>query len=142
MSGRYFDADFLGNSHAIANLFIDRPERDGVGLFGLVGGTSAPNKTIGGVVLVGADVTGRDYVGALVGAHDEYRPVAIATAEYWIRAVDIRGVGVRGRVSGKDVVGGLAGLGGPDRRKLRGGAGLRRAKGRRLGRGNRRELSI
>ena len=112
LSGRYFDADFLGNSHAIANLFIDRPERDGVGLFGLVGGTSAPNKTIGGVVLVGADVTGRDYVGALVGAHDEYRPVAIATAEYWIRAVDIRGVGVRGRVSGKDVVGGLAGLGG------------------------------
>ena len=113
IAGPRFDADFLGNGHAIANLFVDRPETDGVGLFGHVGGTHPPGRTIGGLALVDVDVAGRDYVGGLVGAHDEYRAAAVpAVAYYWLRDVVVVGVRVQGRVSGRNAVGGLAGLGG------------------------------
>lgn len=113
IAGRRFDADFLGNGHSIAGLFVDRPDTDGVGLFGLVGGTDPPNKTIRDVLLSGVNVTGRDYVGGLVGAHDGYRAPRVPTTSYrWQRSVDVVGVGVLGRVSGRDAVGGLAGLGG------------------------------
>ena len=109
IAGPRFDADFLGNGHSIANLFVDRPETDGVGLFGHVGGTRPPGGTIGGLALVDVDVAGRDYVGGLVGAHDEYR---VADRGYWRRDVEVVAVSVEGRVSGRDAVGGLAGLGG------------------------------
>ena len=110
LAGRHFDADFFGNGHSVRNLFIRRPESDGVGLFGLVGGTRAPNKAIMDVEVVDVVVTGRDYVGGLVGAHDETREQT-GFAEYWNRSVDIRGVGVSGRVSGRNMVGGIAGFG-------------------------------
>ena len=110
LGGRHFDADFFGNGHSISNLFIGRPESDGVGLFGIVGGASAPNKAIMGIELIDVDVTGRDHVGGLVGAHDETREQTYF-AEYWNRSVDIRDVGVSGRVTGRNMVGGIAGVG-------------------------------
>ena len=47
---------------AWSNLFIDRDTEDEVGLFGAVG-----SSRISGVTLAGADVTGRDAVGSLLG---------------------------------------------------------------------------
>ena len=58
-----FTADFNGNRRTVSNLFIDRDTEDEVGLFGAVG-----SSRISGVTLAGADVTGRDAVGSLLGA--------------------------------------------------------------------------
>ena len=85
-----YQAVFEGNGHTIANLFIERSTENAVGLFSEVGEFG----TIRNVGLNAVDVTGKDYVGGLVGDGEE------------------GGVGrchVTGSVTGEDVVGGLAG---------------------------------
>lgn len=81
---------FDGNGRTIANLFIDRDTEDDVGLFSEVG--------VFGIIrnlgLEAVDVSGRDYVGGLVGDGEEGR---------------VGRCHVTGSVSGEDVVGGLAG---------------------------------
>ena len=86
-----FTATFEGNGQVLSFLYIDRSGEDQVGLFGSVAGA------LRGLGLTGVDVTGQDFVGALVG--------------------DISGGSVRdsyatGRVEGRDAVGGLAGRSG------------------------------
>ena len=85
-----YQALFEGNGHTIANLFIDRDTENDVGLFSEVGEFGL----IRNLGLEAVDVTGKDYVGGLVGDGEE------------------GGVGrchVTGSVAGEDVVGGLAG---------------------------------
>ena len=84
-----FTADFAGNGYTVSNLFIDRDTEDEVGLFGAV-----DSSRISSVSLVGADVTGRDAVGSLLG-DGVYGTVIDNHAT--------------GRVSGQDEVGGLVG---------------------------------
>ena len=84
-----FTADFEGDGHTIANLFIDRETEDGVGLFG-----ASNRSAMRGVGLTGVDVTGDDRVGSLLG-HSVYATVIDSSAT--------------GRVSGQDEVGGLVG---------------------------------
>ena len=84
-----FTADFNGNRRTISNLFIDREAEDAVGLFGAV-----DSNRISGVTLAGADVTGRDAVGSLLG-DGVYGSVVDNHAT--------------GQVSGQDEVGGLVG---------------------------------
>ena len=77
---------FDGNNHTIANLYINRPETDYVGLF-------ASNRYVKEVGLVSVDIYGRHYVGGLAGS-----------ADYIANSY------VTGSVSGAgDYVGGLAG---------------------------------
>ena len=90
-----FSAPFDGNGYTIANLFINRPDADNVGLFGFA--RYGPITNLG---LTDVDVTGNDSVGGLVGTNSTY-------------SIDASG-GVRasyatGRVSGQDDVGGLVG---------------------------------
>ena len=85
-----YQAVFEGNGNTIANLFIDRSTESDVGLFSEVGEFGL----IRNLGLEAVDVTGKDYVGGLVGDGEE------------------GGVGrchVTGSVTGEDVVGGLAG---------------------------------
>ena len=84
-----FTADFKGNRRTVSNLFIDRETEDAVGLFGAI-----DRSRITGVTLAGADVTGRDAVGSLLG-DGVYGSVVDNHA--------------RGQVSGRDEVGGLVG---------------------------------
>ena len=84
-----FTADFTGNRRTVSNLFIDRDSEDGVGLFGAI-----DRSRIRGVTLAGADVTGRDGVGSLLG-DGVYGSVVDNHAT--------------GQVSGEDEVGGLVG---------------------------------
>ena len=84
-----FTADFAGDGHTIANLFIDRETEDGVGLFG-----ASNRSAMRGVGLTGVDVTGGDRVGSLLG-HGVYGSVIDSSAT--------------GSVSGQDEVGGLVG---------------------------------
>ena len=58
-----FTGAFNGQGHTIANLTINRPTTDEVGLFGYVGS----GVTVQDVGLLGAAVTGRNNVGALAG---------------------------------------------------------------------------
>ena len=84
-----YAATFNGNSRTVANLFVNRPTEDEVGLFG-----HADRILIEGVGVVGADVAGQDGVGALLG-----RGVYAS----------IRSSYATGSVSGEDEVGGLVG---------------------------------
>ena len=100
-----FAADFHGNGRAIASLFIDRGDRDNVGLFGgFWGGKTAEyeDRRIQGLGVVDVDVEGRRFVGGLAGAlrNCGNRGCGVNSVE---------GVRVTGRVAGLDYVGGLAG---------------------------------
>ena len=110
-----FIADFEGNRRTVSNLFIDRATEDEVGLFGAV-----DRSRIRGVRLVGADVTGRDAVGSLLG-EGVYGSVVDNHATGQVFGEDEVG-GLVGRtwgtvwyssaavnVSGNDAVGGLVG---------------------------------
>ena len=85
-----YQAVFEGNGRTIANLFIDRSTESDVGLFSEVGEFGL----IRNLGLEAVDVTGRDYVGGLVGDGDK----GLVDQSH-----------VTGQVSGEDVVGGLAG---------------------------------
>ena len=81
-----FDTAFAGNGHTISHLFVNRPNADGVGLFGTTGDLGS---RISGLGLLSADVTGRELTGGLAG--DGGGPI---TASY-----------VTGKVSGSYSVG-------------------------------------
>jgi len=88
-SGRQFRGRFDGQGHGIRDLFIDRPDEDYVGLFGVVFATSIEN-----VGVVNASVTGNRMVGGLVG--EGYKTTA--SKSYF-----------SGNVTGSEAVGGLVG---------------------------------
>ena len=83
-----FGAAFDGNGHVVSNLYINRPDKDYLGLFGNI---TSEIKNVG---LENVDVTGTDYVGGLVG----YGSKGTISNSY-----------VTGSVSGDSYVGGLAG---------------------------------
>ena len=98
-----FTSAFAGNGRTVSHLFANRGAGDYVGLFGMSRGT------ITGVGVVEADVTGRSYVGGLLGKNE---------------GGEVRASYATGRVAGYSVVGGLVGLNGLEIR--RGGPGQER----------------
>ena len=84
-----FSEYFDGNGHAISNLFINRPTTDYVGLFG----GNAPGGFIRNLGVESVNITGRDWVGGLVG----------------ITGGGINNIYTTGTVEGHRGVGGLAG---------------------------------
>ncbi len=89
INGSPFSGTFNGLNHTVSNLTINRPSANYAGLFGLTGSGSA----IENVGLVGASVTGADYVGGVVGGNNGTLSTSYAT----------------GSVTGLNNVGGLAG---------------------------------
>ena len=87
-----FRGTLEGNGRTIRHMFIHRPATDHVGLFGHAGWVGSAS-TIRGVGVIEVDVTGNDYVGALVG-HNR----GVVTASH-----------AAGPVSGRNLVGGLVG---------------------------------
>jgi hypothetical protein len=83
-----FASDFDGQEHEIRDLVINRPDEDGVGLFGCIGEGAIENLGV-----VNAKVTGQFYVGGLVGWS-----IGTVTNSY-----------LSGSVTGYGVVGGLVG---------------------------------
>ena len=91
-----FNAAFNANDHSIANLRIDRPNSDYVGLFGFVG----EGATIEDIGLVDAYVRGRFSVGGLAGQNNGGRIIGSYTSNATTTSLVI-GSGLR--------VGGLVG---------------------------------
>jgi TRAP-type C4-dicarboxylate transport system substrate-binding protein len=95
--GNAFKGTFDGDGHTISDLFIDRPDEDEVGLFGRV-----QEGVIENVGLVSVNVTGKKFVGALVGyswkgtIDSDIRPPNSMTYSH-------------GSVTGEENVGGLVG---------------------------------
>ncbi|WP_076591401.1 GLUG motif-containing protein [Herminiimonas arsenitoxidans] len=87
-----FTGTFDGQNHAISNLFINRPTTDYVGLFRY----TASSGLIRNIGLLGGSVSGKDFVGGLVGWSGGGISNAYAT----------------GSVNGSDSVGGLVGVNG------------------------------
>ncbi|GHT66046.1 hypothetical protein AGMMS50239_26880 [Bacteroidia bacterium] len=64
---RSFSGTFDGDGHKITNLFIDRPNIDHVGFFGITGESSAIQNL--GIEIASGGVTGIDFVGGLAGSN-------------------------------------------------------------------------
>ena len=91
--GESFSALFEGNNRTVSNLTIARDDEDCVGLFGWI----SLDTQIRNIHLEASSVTGRNYVGGLVG---------------WGSGANItHSSAVSGSVTGDYVVGGLVGLG-------------------------------
>ena len=60
-----FEATFEGNNFSILNLFINRPNDDHIGLFGLISNSTIQNIGLSGPL---GSITGKDLVGSLIGA--------------------------------------------------------------------------
>ena len=88
--GGDFTGVFDGGGHTIANLYINRPSNDYVGLFGQIR-SGAAVRNLG---LRGVEITGKDYVGGLAG----FSASATINSSY-----------VTGTISGNSRVGGLVG---------------------------------
>ena len=95
--GNAFTGTFYGTGHTISDLFIDRPDEDEVGLFGRV-----QEGLVRNVGLVSVNVTGKKFVGALVGY--SWR----GTIDSDIRSPNSMTYS-RGSVTGEENVGGLVG---------------------------------
>ena len=116
-SAQQFSGSFDGQGHVISGLTINRPDTDYVGLFGYV----ANGSSVTNVGLVGGSVTGRDYVGALVGRLNGTLTNIYATGDVTGRnqvgglvgraasSASISSAYASGAVSGTYYIGGLAG---------------------------------
>ena len=93
-----FMGGFDGNNKAIKGLFINRPNTDAIGLFGAVLKANIKN-----VSLIGVNVTGKDYVGALIGRMFIITDVVPETSTI------IDNVVLGGSVDGNNNIGGLIG---------------------------------
>ena len=91
----WFTGHLDGKGHTITSLFINRPLEDAVGLFGQI----ASHVTIKDVHLENCNITGRSFVGALVG-YIESPSAGVVT---------IDSCSSTGTVTGYDYVGGLIG---------------------------------
>jgi len=87
-----FTGDFDGNGNTISNLYINRSDTDGVGLFGCIFDTAIQN-----VELADVKVTGKSYVGGLAGLNAG----ATITGSYTTGTSSVEGT---------DNVGGLVGV--------------------------------
>ncbi len=86
-----FAGSFDGNAHVIANLRLNRPGENNLGMFGeLLNGASLSN-----VGLTSANVSGADHIGALVGIN---------------RTATVSRAYATGNVSGNNMIGGLVGV--------------------------------
>ena len=88
-SGNLFMGTFDGNGYVVSNLTVDRPDEEGVGLFGGTGETSVIQNT----AVEKADITGERFVGGIVGTN-----YGVVAESY-----------VTGEVEGEQEVGGLVG---------------------------------
>jgi len=67
LSDIFFTGSYDGGGFAINNLVINTPNNDYVGLFGAIRGNGISTGVLKNIRLVGGSITGRDYVGSVVG---------------------------------------------------------------------------
>ena len=117
-----FTANFDGNNHTIANLYINRSDTDRVGLFGFVSGYDS-GSGIKRVGLVSANVSGNEYVGGRAGKARGGSVVQVRLESATVNGnkyvgglvgmcdggVSISNSYTTGNVSGGNAVGGLVG---------------------------------
>ncbi|WP_439182286.1 InlB B-repeat-containing protein [Carboxylicivirga taeanensis] len=88
-----FYGQFMGNGNTISNLYINRPDEQYVALFSQVS-----DATLKGLILESVDITGGEFVGALVGSLGTYT-----------KMTKLKQCSASGKVTGKKYVGGLLG---------------------------------
>src|SRR5699024_9966332 len=96
VNGNQFRGVLDGNGKSIANLKINRPDEQEIGLFGYVDGTEIKN-----IELINVDVRGKNKVGALVGSG--LTGPGLTNQNHIVNAYS------SGTVNGEDDVGGLIG---------------------------------
>ena len=107
--GTPFTGIFDGNGNTISNLYINRPDESGVGLFGNVGAYNRGSTGIRNVQLRDVSVTGSENVGALVGFGGSNGAISNSSVTGGTVTGVIVGTGYQ-RTGGRGI-GGLAGSG-------------------------------
>ena len=107
--GTPFTRIFDGNNHTISNLYVNRPDESGVGLFGNVGAYNRGSTGIRNVQLRDVSVTGSENVGALVGFGGSNGAISNSSVTGGTVTGVIVGTGYQ-RTGGRGI-GGLAGSG-------------------------------
>lgn len=97
--GTEFTGSYDGNGFAINKLYINRPDEDNIGLFGILG----DGAKLSNIAMEGAIVIGKGNVGGLTGKTVADEANAVPTK------VEINNCRISGNVSGKGDVGGLIG---------------------------------
>lgn len=111
-----FNGWFDGQGYVIRGLVINRPDAQGVGLFGSIGGAAV----VVNVTLEDGSITGSHYVGALVGENWSQEVAACTSSAAVNGATRVGGIAginrgvldactASGAVQGNDYVGGLVG---------------------------------
>ena len=91
-----FTGSYNGGGNTISNLYVNRPNQNRVGMFGNVSGSTDFQYSLQNLSLVSVSVSGREYVGGLVG--------------YIESNANVRGCFVSGSVDGQySYIGGVAG---------------------------------
>ena len=90
-----FTGRFNGEGHAIADLFINRPSQDNVGLFGVLS-----NATVRNIAVRAANVTARNSVGALAGSVSGTTAIVAASSSGNVTATGTSGGGLAGLSQG------------------------------------------
>ena len=114
-----FTGTFDGDGFKITNLYINRPNTDDVGLFGVITSNTAEIRNVGVEVDI---VLGQNSVGGLVGSMDNesslsnnYATGAVSGSEYigglvgWMDESSLSNNYATGAVSGSEYIGGLVG---------------------------------
>lgn len=76
-NGGYFNGFFDGDNHVVTGLYINRPEEDMLGLFGVYRWSTTDWDSVGSCVIKNlyienCNITGNCYVGGVIGGMDYY----------------------------------------------------------------------
>ena len=96
-----FSGGFDGDGHTITGLFINRPDEDFVGLFSGIYNMNYSNVHVKNLTLKDSNITGRNYVGSIVGYATE------TTYERCLTLENLSSIG--GKIEGNNYVGGIVG---------------------------------
>lgn len=101
VEGESFSGSFDGNGNKIIGLYINRPDQDYVGLFSSMYNNRSNDMSIKNVVLEKPIITGRNYVGGVVG---------LASGYIYTSCLSLENIAIKdGKITGNSYVGGIAG---------------------------------
>lgn len=100
-SNKPFAGTFDGGGHTIRNLEINKPDADGVGFFGALSATAAYAGTVNNLHLENCSITGKTWVGGIVGNCSNNQHSVYAQIENCSVSGTIMGMSQAGGIVGK-----------------------------------------
>ena len=100
----YFKGQLDGNNKKIMNLYINRPDETGVGLFQKCENTNTQAFRISDIIFENANICGKEQIGIIAGVFNDAQSAGTVPANPFVERVTVTGT-----VKGQNYVGGLFG---------------------------------